>query len=85
MKLANLENFDQIHEEVAKVMEQDNWDLCLLGQWLNFKLLGITYLVGEKKVRTFISGSIGYVSYGRRGDFTPQKTWGSRGGGGGLA
>ena len=25
----------------------------LLGQWLNFKLFGITYLVGKNKVQTF--------------------------------
>jgi len=30
----------------------------LLGQWLNFKLFGITYLVGKKKFKLlFISGS----------------------------
>ncbi len=34
----------------------------LLGQWLNFKLLGITYLVGKIKFKLFFSGSIGWVS-----------------------
>ncbi len=29
----------------------------LLGQWLNFKLFGITYLVGTIKFKLFISGS----------------------------
>ena len=33
----------------------------LLGQWLNFKLFGITYLVGKKKFKLFFSGSIGWV------------------------
>ena len=31
----------------------------LLGQWLNFKLFGITYLVGKIKFKVFFSGSIG--------------------------
>ena len=31
---------------------------CLLGQWLNFKLFGITYLVGKiSPSNGFISGS----------------------------
>ena len=33
--------------------------IYLLGQWLNFKLFGITYLIGkinENKVQTFVSG-----------------------------
>ena len=30
----------------------------LLGQWLNFKLFGITYLVGKTKFKLFFSGSI---------------------------
>ena len=34
----------------------------LLGQWLNFKLFGITYLVGKIKFKLFFSGSIGWVS-----------------------
>ena len=33
--------------------------LILLGQWLNFKLFGITYLVGKIKFKLFFSGSIG--------------------------
>ena len=38
--------------------------LISLGQWLNFKLLGIDYVFSRtNKVQTFISGSIGYVSY----------------------
>ena len=36
------------------------WSLLfLLGQWLNFKLFGITYLVGKIKFKLFFSGSIG--------------------------
>ena len=35
----------------------------LLGQWLNFKLFGITYLVGKIKFKLFLSGSIGWVRY----------------------
>ena len=31
----------------------------LLGQWLHFKLFGITYLVGKIKFKLFFSGSIG--------------------------
>ena len=31
----------------------------LLGQWLNFRLFGITYLVGKIKFKLFFSGSIG--------------------------
>ena len=34
-------------------------DIDLLGQWLNFKLFGITYLVGKIKFKLFFSGSIG--------------------------
>ena len=30
-----------------------------LSQWLNFKLLGITYLVGKIKFKLFFPGSIG--------------------------
>ena len=33
--------------------------LFLLGQWLNFKLFGITYFVGKIKFHLFFSGSIG--------------------------
>ena len=33
----------------------------LLGQWLNFKLFGITYLIGKIKFKLFFSGSIGWV------------------------
>ena len=33
-----------------------------LSQWLNFKLFGITYLVGKIKFKLFFSGSIGWVS-----------------------
>ena len=29
------------------------WKLTLLGQWLNFKLFGITYLVGKIKFKPF--------------------------------
>ena len=30
-----------------------------LSQWLNFKLLEITYLVGKIKFKLFVSGAIG--------------------------
>ena len=30
----------------------------LLGQWLNFKLLGITYLVGKIKFKLFFQGPL---------------------------
>ena len=33
----------------------------LLGQWLNFTLFGITYLVRKIKFKRFFSGSIGWV------------------------
>ena len=33
--------------------------VVLLGQWLNFKLFGITYLVGKIKFKLCFSGSIG--------------------------
>ena len=32
--------------------------ICLLGQWLNFKLFGITYLVGKIKFKLLFQGSI---------------------------
>ena len=35
----------------------------LLGQWLNFKLFRIAYLVGKIKFKLFFSGSIGWVRY----------------------
>ena len=35
------------------------WKVILLGQWLNFKLFGITLFSRENKVQTFFSGSIG--------------------------
>ena len=31
----------------------------LLGQWLNFKLFGITYLVGKIKCKLFFPGPLG--------------------------
>ncbi len=34
-----------------------------LSQWLNFKLSGITCLVGKIKFKLFSQGSIGWVSY----------------------
>ena len=34
-----------------------------LSQWLNFKLFGITYLVGKIKFKLFFSGSTGWVRY----------------------
>ena len=32
--------------------------LYLLGQWLNFKLFGITYLVGKIKFKLFFQGPL---------------------------
>ncbi len=37
--------------------------IILLGQWLNFKLFGIAYLVGKIKFKLFFSGSIGWVRH----------------------
>ncbi len=42
-----------------------------LSQWLNFKLSGITYLVGKIKFKLFFSGSIGWV----RKIGVPQNGW----------
>ena len=36
-----------------------NWGS--ISQWLNFKLFGITYLVGKIKFKLFFSGSTGWV------------------------
>ena len=30
----------------------------LLGQWLNFKLFGVTYLVGKIKLKLFFQGPL---------------------------
>ena len=49
--MGRLENADCRKEAMA--------DFFLLGQWLNFKLFGITYLVGKIKFKLFFSGSIG--------------------------
>ena len=38
------------------------YNIFSLSQWLNFKLFGITYLVGKIKFKLFFSGSIGWVS-----------------------
>ena len=35
-----------------------DWYKCLLGQWLNFKLFGITYLVGKIKFKLFFQGPL---------------------------
>ena len=32
------------------------YECFLLGQWLNFKLFGITYLVGKIKFKLFFQG-----------------------------
>ena len=46
--------------EVGEVVLQN---LYLFGQWLNFKLFGITYLVGKiSRANGFLSGYIGWVS-----------------------
>ena len=36
--------------------------MYLLGQWLNFKLFGITYLVGKIQFKLLFQGSIRQVS-----------------------
>ncbi len=36
----------------------DPYNLFLLGQWLNFKLFGITYLVGRIKFKLFFQGPL---------------------------
>ena len=41
-------------EQVANVSGGDS-----LGQWLNFKLFGITYLVGKIEFKLFFPGPIG--------------------------
>ncbi len=46
-----------IESSKNKIFQEQN----LLGQWLNFKLFGITYLVGKIKFKPFFSGSIGWV------------------------
>ncbi len=47
----------------VKEMQKGWWERfgsgILLGQWLNFKLFGITYLVGKIKFKLFFGGSIG--------------------------
>ena len=49
---------------ISFFLRTSSWnDLTLLGQWLNFKLFGITYLVGKIQFKLFFSGSIGWVSY----------------------
>ena len=48
---------DQYEEREGQV-DPDPFTL-LLGQWLNFKLFGITYLVGKKKFKLLFQGSIG--------------------------
>ncbi len=45
-------------EEEVRCDDQDNYSL---SQWLNFKLFGITYLVGKIKFKLFFPGSIGWV------------------------
>ena len=44
---------------IRNVLHNKDPFLILLGQWLNFKLLGVTYLVGKIKFKLFFSGSIG--------------------------
>ena len=54
--------------EVRKlILDVKDSMVCLLGQWLNFKLFGITYLVGKIKFKLFFSGSIGWVSLSKGG------------------
>ena len=36
----------------------DHWKMYLLSQWLNFKLLGIPYLVGKIKFKLFFQGPL---------------------------
>ena len=39
--------------------------IILLGQWLNFKLFGITYLVGKIKFKLFFQGPLAEWVMGR--------------------
>ena len=53
------------------------FNMVSLSQWLNFKLFGITYLVGKISSNFFFSGSIGWVS-GSDIDITPgsyRRSW----------
>ena len=46
---------------VFAFVEEPSWKLTypyLLGQWLNFKLFGITYLVGKIKFKLFFQGPL---------------------------
>ena len=50
--------------------------LYLLGQWLNFKLFGITYLVGKESSNFYSRAQDGYVSIRRtsiNGDFDEEQ------------
>ena len=38
----------------------------LLGQWLNFKLFGITYLVGKMKFKLLFQGPLAKLGFGNR-------------------
>ena len=53
--------FDVIPKTLKDVVMQE-FLFSSLSQWPNFKLFGITYLVGKIKFQLFFSGSIGWVS-----------------------
>ena len=66
----NLENQGclTVHESTHRITTNSRVTVNILtivnslSQWLNFKLFGITYLVGKIKFKLFFSGSIGWVS-----------------------
>ena len=63
-QLASAEHRCEVSLKERRRSIQENgctWSVTvnLLGQWLNCKLFGITYLVGKIKFKLFFSGSIG--------------------------
>ena len=59
-------NGAQLYQNIGGFLKSDSikgtflicQPLNLLGQWLNFKLLGITYLVGKIKFKLLFQGCI---------------------------
>lgn len=64
---------------VQRLVDFMNVLLDQLNQWLTFKLLRTTYLVGKNKVSTSISWPFGWVSWifeaRRFYEFTPLRIW----------
>ena len=48
-----------VRESQKESPKNSGLGIILLGQWLNFKLFGITYLVRKIKFKLFFAGSIG--------------------------